>query len=334
MLFLAACGRRATSGQPKIPTGFFYGNLYKYLGHPMQNLLEWFAGLIGGPSGYGIAILLFTIVVRLVLMPSMINQQKNMTEQQEKARILQPQLKLLQAAGKVANGQQEQLQINGLMQDVYKKNGSSMMPKMGCIALLIQLPIFSSLYQAVAYSPDIYKASFFGIQLGKPSMIVTIIATALYFLQGYMSLMSATPDQRKTMRSMIIFSPMMTFFISMASSAGLGLYFLGGGIMMVVQQVIISYIIIPNIRKRLDAEYDKKPPVVVVDESMFDEDGRINDKAPAPSSLSQFAGMAAEAEEGNPDERKAKPRDVTSSTSTTEEDLRKRNAGKQQRPKN
>lgn len=329
MLLLGACGRpnpAAMVNHP--PTGFFYGSIYKYLGLPMQHLLDWFAGFLGGGSGYGIAILALTIVVRLILMPSMIKQQKGMAEQQEKAKVLQPQLKLLQAAAKKAQDQREQMQINGLMQDVYKKNGSSMMPKMGCLVLLIQLPIFSGLYSAVAYSKDIFTSTFFGIQLGKPSMIITIVATLCYFAQGWMSLQSATPEQRKSMQTMVMFSPLMTFWISMISSAGLGLYFLGTGLIMIVQQAIITFIITPSIRKRIDAEMADKPPVIVVSPDMFDEDGAINDRAPMPSSFAQLAGMGLTGDEGDNTARPER-KDVTATS--TEDDLRHRNAGKQKR---
>lgn len=325
-LLLTACGQRNPAAMVNHPpTGFFYGSIYKYFGLPMQHLLDWFAGLLGGGNGYGIAILALTIVVRLILMPSMIKQQKGMAEQQEKTKVLQPQLKLLQAASKLAQDQREQMQINGLMQDVYKKNGSSMVPKMGCFVLLIQLPIFSGLYSAVAYSKHIFSSTFFGIQLGKPSMIITIIATVCYLIQGWMSLQSATPEQRKTMQSMVLFSPLMTFWISMISSAGLGLYFLGTGVIMVIQQAIISFIITPGIRKRIDAEIAAKPPVIVVTPEMFDADGSINDLAPVPSSFAQLAGMVESEQENRP----AKRKDITPEADA--DDLRQRNAGKQNR---
>lgn len=330
LLFLAACGHKGGASMISKPTHGPYLWLYNILGHPMQHLLEWFAGVLGGAgSAYGIAILVFTIIIRLILMPSMLKNQRKMTEQQEKAKVLKPQLDLLQKAAKVTSDQNETMRINGLMQDVYKKNGSSMIPSMGCLTLLIQLPILSGLYQAVAYSKEMSASTFFGIQLGKPSMTITIIATVMYAIQAWMSLQSATPDQRKTMATAMWFGPIMTFWISMISSAGLGLYFLGTGIIMVVQQAIISYMIVPSIRKRLDAEYEKQPPVIVVSPDMFDDEGHITDRAPVPASFAQMQGMGLGGSAGASDSRDTTA--TTQSSAPSPDDLRARNKGKQHR---
>lgn len=318
-LLLTACTNKETLQHA--PEGFPFGTFYKYIGVPIQHLLEWISTQIGG-NGYGFAILLITLFVRLVLMPSMLKQQRNTTVQQEKAKVLKPQLDLLQKAARVASDQNETMRINGLMQDVYKKNGSSMMPKMGCLVLLIQLPIFSGLYQAVAYSPDISKSVFFGIKLGDPSFWLTIVASALYAIQSLMMLINVPAEQRKTMSSMAVFSPMMTFFISVAAPAGLTLYFFGTGLIMVLQQAILTFIITPRVRKRLDDEYATKPIVEVIKPEMFDEDGRINDLAPMPESFAAMQGFAGQA---------AGEQSATKTTvADAEEDLRARNAGKQQ----
>ncbi|MFD1393652.1 membrane protein insertase YidC [Lacticaseibacillus jixianensis] len=270
-LFLAACKRQATT-QMKPPTGFF-GAFYNVIGKPLQGLMTWIAGFFGGTagSGFGIAIILITLAVRLVLLPLMLNQQKNMTQSQEKQRVLKPQLDIIQKQMKKPGiTQAEQLHLNALMQDVYKKNGTSMIPSMGCLTMLIQLPVFSGLYQAVAYSPEISSAKFFGIALGESSMVITIVATLLYVVQSWMMLQTYPPEQRKQMQTSVMLSPLMTFFFCMFYNAGLGLYFLAGGIIILIQQVIVTYIITPNIRKRMDAELAENPPVIVVDEHTFD----------------------------------------------------------------
>lgn len=304
------------------PTGFFYGSLYKYISTPISHLLDSIAHVLGTSSGYGWAILLITLVVRLVLMPFMLRQQRNMTEQQEKTRVLQPQLSLLQKAAKMSQDQTTTMQINGLMQDVYKKNGSSMIPQMGCLMMLVQLPIISGLYQAVAYSKDIANAKFLGIALGHTNLPVTIIATLLYVLQGYLMLQGSTPEQRKTMQTSMWLSPMFTFFISIISPAGLGLYFLGTGIIILIQQLIVTYVMLPSIRKRMDAEMADNPPVEVVTPDMFNADGSITSRAPMPSAMGAMQSMGV-----------AKPttHDDDSTSGPTAEELRARNAGKQHR---
>ncbi|WP_179395211.1 membrane protein insertase YidC [Lacticaseibacillus absianus] len=275
-LLLAACQRTASTTTMKAPTGFF-GSFYNLIGKPLQHLMEWLAQFFGTANGYGIAIIIITLAVRLILLPLMLRQQKNMTESQEKIKILKPQIDLIQAQMKKSNSQEDQMRLNAMMQDVYKKNGTSMIPSMGCLTLLIQLPIFSGLYQAVAYSPEISSSKFFGIALGQSSMVITIIATLLYVAQSYIMLQMYPPEQRKQMQTSAFLSPVMTFVFCMMYNAGLGLYFLAGGIIILIQQVIVTYMITPAIRTRMDAELAENPPVIVVDENTF--------KATAPAAV-------------------------------------------------
>ena len=275
---LTAC-KRTTTTTLKPPTGFF-GIFYKWVGLPLQHLMDWIAPWFGKASGYGIAIILITLAVRLILLPAMLRQQKNMTISQEKMKVLKPQLDIIQAQMKKASSQEETLRLNQLMQDVYKKNGTSMLPSMGCLTLLIQLPIFSGLYQAVAYSPEISTSKFFGIALGQNSMVITIVATLIYLVQSWIMVQGVDASQRKAMQTTALMSPIMTFFFCMFYNAGLGLYFLAGGIMIVIQQVIVTYVMTPRIRKQIDEEIKGKPPVIVVDEHTFDQ-GVIAQAAPA-----------------------------------------------------
>lgn len=304
-LFLSACHRAGTTTQMKPPTGFF-GLLYKWIGVPLQQLMEWIANFFGDKvNGYGIAIIIITLVVRLILLPLMLRQQKKMTESQEKMKVLKPQIDLIQAQLKKTKSQPEQVRLNQMMQDVYRKNGTSMLPSMGCLTLIIQLPIFSGLYQAVAYSPEISKSTFFGIPLGHSSLIIAFVATGFYFLQSWIMLQGVDPSQRKTMQTSAIMSPMITFFFCLMYNAGLGLYFLAGGIIIVIQQLIVTYIITPSIRKRMDEDIKENPPVVVVDEHTFDQP-LVPEAPAAPSGAGQPA------------------------TTTTTSAKRNRNAGKQQ----
>ncbi|KRM72857.1 membrane protein insertase YidC [Lacticaseibacillus brantae] len=299
-LFLAACAQGAVdkSGHPKPPTGFLYGSMYKYIAQPMQQLMEWISSFFGGTNGYGFAILIITFVVRMILLPLMLNQQRKMTISQEKAKVLKPQLDIVQAQMKKAATPEDQIQVNQYMQRIYKENGTSMIPSMGCLTLLIQLPIFSGLYQSIAYSPDISGSNFFGVHLGTPNMIVTIIATLLYVVQSFIMLQGVSDDQKKAMRTTMWLSPGMTFVFCLMSPAGLGLYFLAGGVIVLIQQVIVTYIITPSIRKQLDEDMVKNPPVIVVDEHTFDHMGQAatattDGTAPAAnsSSLDSIAEM-------------------------------------------
>jgi len=51
----------------------------------------------------------------------------------------------------------------------------------GCLPLLVQMPIFTALFYTARYTPGISEASFFGLPLGEPSLILTVIAGAELF---------------------------------------------------------------------------------------------------------------------------------------------------------
>ena len=89
-------------------------------------------------QNYGLSIILFTIVVKLILMPLQAKSQKAMKKQQK----IQPIVAELQK--KYANDQQK---LQAEMMKVYKENGVSMTG--GCLPLLIQFPILIGLYSVI-----------------------------------------------------------------------------------------------------------------------------------------------------------------------------------------
>ncbi len=277
--FLAGCVPQKMSSHPKVPTGLIYGSSYKYIAVPLQHIMERIADVFGGINGYGWAIIIITFVVRMILLPLMLNQSNKMTAQQEKTRRLKPQLDIIQEQQKAATTPEEKAELSQLMMKVYKENDSSMMPSLGCLTLLIQLPIFSGLYQAIQYSPEISSSHFFGIGLGSPNIIITVIATLLYVGQSALSLVGMPAEQKKQMQTTVLMSPAITFFISLFAPAGLALYFLAGGIIMVIQQLITTFIIMPRVKKRIDQEIKEKPIVTVVTKEMFTQKATVKPAA-------------------------------------------------------
>lgn len=295
VLTLVLTGCAQSTANLHAPTSGPYGFIYKWLGTPFQNLILKTAQAIGGTNAYAWGIVIISFVVRLLLVPLSLNQQYKSTNQQEKMRAIQPQLKLIQDGQKKAKGPDAQQKISGMMMDVYKQNNISLTGGLGCLPLLLQMPILIGIYQAVQYSKQIGAATFLSIPLGKPSMLIAIIATVFYLVQGWMSLQIVPQAQRKQMQTMILMSPMMTFFISMISTAALALYFLVGGVVIVIQQIITNYVVTPKIRKRLDAELEENPVKVVVTQEMIDK--ILNESGSTTSSTASETGASAETTE-------------------------------------
>ncbi len=103
--------------------------------------MEAIAQVVGS---YGWAIIALTVIVRMFLLPIMIRQLKASTIQQEKMQLIRPQMAEIQKRQKAAKTQEEQAAVSQAMMALYKKNGISMTGGIGCLPLLIQMPIFSA----------------------------------------------------------------------------------------------------------------------------------------------------------------------------------------------
>lgn len=307
-ILLSACAAHTTSGALQPPSSGPYAWIYSIFGKPLQNIMIWFSQRIGGANGAGWAISIITLVVQFIVMPLRLVSQRKMTTQQEKMRKLQPQMQLVQdALKKPGLTQDQQMQISQLQMKVYRENNLSMTGGMGCLPLLIQLPIMAGIYQAVAYSSTLANSTFFGISLSQRSIIFSVIATVLYLIQGWLSMIGLPEEQKKTMRMTIFLSPAITFFISISYSGALALYFMAGGVVIVIQQLITTFIIMPKVKKDVEKELNERPLKQVVTPALIDD----------------ILGNSTTASSPAAQEKKQ-----------LHQDLRQRNAGKQRRPNN
>lgn len=249
MLFLSGCVQHTASGKP-------YGFVYDNLAVPTQHVLVWLSQILGNSLGW--AIIVITFIVRLVLMPIMIKQSKNATVQQEKIAHIKPLMEDITKRQKEATSDAEKMAINQEIMQLYRDNNISMTGGIGCLPLLIQMPIFAALYAAIQYSPELSRSYFYGINLGQRSFTLVALSFGVYALQGWLSTLGVPEAQRAQMRQMMIISPLMITFMTYISPAGLGLYFFVGGIFACIQTLIINYMR-PRIRKEVLAELKKNP---------------------------------------------------------------------------
>ena len=262
-LVISACG--ATNNPNVAPHSGIYGWVYQWLGRPLQNIMIHTAHMVGGDNGAGWGIVIITVVVRLILMPLMLVQQNKSVRQQEKMARLQPQMKLIQTAMKHKGiTPQQQMTLSGWQRELYSKNEMSLTGGIGCLPLIIQLPIMWGIYQAVFYSPQLAHSTFFGISLSQKSVVLAIVATIFTVIQGYISLIGIPEEQKKTMQSMMIFNPIMTLFFSLSFSGALALYWAAGNLVMIIQQIIVTFILTPSVKKHVADELKDKPVEIVV----------------------------------------------------------------------
>ncbi|MCY9806942.1 membrane protein insertase YidC [Lentilactobacillus senioris] len=249
------------SGCVRTKNGHPYGFVYDYLAKPAQHVMEWLTQYVGS---YGWAIIVLTVIVRMILLPMMVSQMKKSTIQQEKMQLVRPQMDIITKRQKAAKTQEEQAAASQQMMKLYRDNGISMTGGIGCLPLIIQMPIFAALYAAIRYSPELSHTVFMGIRLGETSWVLAVLSFLAYLLQGYLSMLGTPASQKKQMASMMLLSPIMILFFTMSAPAGLGLYFFIGGLFACVQTLIIN-LYRPKIRRDVEKEMGEIKQVVVDD---------------------------------------------------------------------
>lgn len=198
----------------------------RILASPMSYLLTWIYDFIGN---YGLALIIFTIIVKVVMYPLYAKQIKttiNMTK-------MQPKIKEIQQ--KYAR---DKVMMNEKMAELYKEEGGSMYG--GCLPMLVQMIVimglFSLLRNPMNYiSSDkmlfaIHESFFWIPDLAQPDKwILPIIAGIATFLATYFSQtnQAAGPnaDQMKVMTNMMRYVfPIMILLMARSYPAGLALY--------------------------------------------------------------------------------------------------------------
>lgn len=190
---------------------------------PLLYLLQFFYKVA---HNYGLAIILLTILVKILLNP--INR-KSM-ESMKGMSQLQPRLKELQK--KYGNDKQR---LNTEMMQLFKAHKVN--PMGGCLPMLLQFPIYIALYKVLWGSVELYHAPFFWIykdlSAPDPYFIIPVLLGIAMFVQTKMTpTPSADPAQQKIMMIM----PLMFAGIMIFLPLGLGLYILVNTVMTVVQQ--------------------------------------------------------------------------------------------------
>ncbi|MGX8796507.1 YidC/Oxa1 family membrane protein insertase [Fusibacter sp. JL298sf-3] len=211
---------------------------------------------------YGIAIVIFTLLTKLLLMPFTIKQLQSSKKMAE----IQPKMKEIQE--KYKNNKEKQ---NQMMLDLYKEHNYN--PLSGCLPLLIQFPIIIGLFTALrepityVFGGDTETAKlaieqgFLWVKnLSQPDLISNVISTGpewLLGLPGILPILSAlftyfqmttmssaqpapSPGQGNPMKIMQTIFPVMILFWGKSLASGLILYWTVGSIFQLVQQYIMK----------------------------------------------------------------------------------------------
>lgn len=200
---------------------------------PILKAIRWLYRLT---NSYGLAIILFTIVIYSLFFPLKWRSSKSM----KKAQKLAPKMKELQE--KIKGMKQNDPRLKELQMEQLRlmKEGN---PLGGCLPLLIQMPFLFALYRAITISLDFRQASFLwlpDLSAGDPYHILEILmAGTMIVLQLITPAPSADPMQRKMMA---IGMPLFMLYVLWGAPSGLLLYWLVGNIVGFSQQFLINYL--------------------------------------------------------------------------------------------
>jgi len=186
-------------------------------------------------GNYGWAIILFTLMTRLILFPLMRKQYHSIAKTQR----IQPRLKRIQERYK----DDRQLMQQKVL-EVYKKEGVN--PMGGCLPMLIQLPIIFIIWRAMLYaSPQIHISPGFlwipDLSVHDPYLILVVLTTLIMLVQQRFLSPMPTGDAKGIQKYMGYFFPLIMGVLLWRFPAGLWLYYLLTTAAQVGQQAFVNW---------------------------------------------------------------------------------------------
>ncbi|GGH80302.1 YidC/Oxa1 family membrane protein insertase [Pullulanibacillus pueri] len=205
---------------------------------PLSQFITYIANIFGG--SYGMAIIICTIIVRLVLLPLMIKQTKSSGNMQ----LIQPEIKKLREKYS-SKDQETQKKLQQETMKLFQEHNVN--PVAGCLPLLIQMPILIAFYHAINRTPEIKEHTFLWFQMGAhdPYYILPVIAAVTTFISQKI-MMGSMGNSNPQMAMMTYIMPIMILVLAINFPAALALYWVIGNIFMIFQ----TYFVIAPMRKK------------------------------------------------------------------------------------
>lgn len=203
---------------------------FDFVAKPLIKLLHFFYDYVGN---YGTAIILLTVMIKLIFWPLSQKSYKSMDQMKK----LQPMLTQLREKYK-----DDRTKMNEEMMQLYKTYKVN--PAGGCLPMVVQIPVFFGLYQALLHSIELRHAAFIthlpftnmiwlaDLSAKDPYYITPLIMGATMFLQQKMTPAPGDPTQAKVM----LFMPVIFTFMFLNFPSGLVVYWLVNNVISIAQQ--------------------------------------------------------------------------------------------------
>ncbi|MFM9862225.1 MAG: membrane protein insertase YidC [Micropepsaceae bacterium] len=217
---------------------------FSFLTYWMWKGLDWFNALVGN---FGIAIILLTIVVKILFFPLANRSYESMT----KMKKVQPEMKELQERHK-----DDRLKMQQELMALYKREHIN--PMMGCLPILIQIPVFFALYKVLFVTIEMRHAPFFGwvqdLAAADPTSLFNLFGLLPFVLPSWLHvgvwpvLMGLTmwfqmklspPATDPVQQQMMTIMPPMFTYLMAQFPAGLVIYWTVNNLLSIGQQYLI-----------------------------------------------------------------------------------------------
>ncbi|MCP5322683.1 MAG: membrane protein insertase YidC [Candidatus Paracaedibacteraceae bacterium] len=222
-----------------------FGWLY-FLTKPMYHLLTFLKNVIGN---FALAILALTVLVKLIMFPLVSKSSSSMSGMKK----LQPELERIKALYP-----DDAAKRNQAIMEVYKKNKIN--PAGGCLPLLIQMPVFFSLYKVLYISIEMRHTPFWGwvkdmsapdpttvfnlfglIPWDPPSfLMIGLWPMIMGFTMWLQQRLTPQPSADPNMTKMMAFLPIFLTYLMSSFPAGLVIYWAWSNVLTIVQQLVLN----------------------------------------------------------------------------------------------
>jgi YidC/Oxa1 family membrane protein insertase len=218
------------------PIPWYYGGLpMRWIGVPILLLMNWTYKHVGN---YGVAIILLTVISKILFYPLTVKGMRSMKAMQ----ALAPQVNALRS-----RYQKDPQALQRETMALYRKNKVN--PMGGCLPMVAQVPIFYALYLALSVSVELQNAKFlcfgklFGVDLWicdlaahDPTYVLPILMGITMFVQQKLTPTMGDPRQAK----MMLFMPVIFTFMFLNLPSGLVLYWTVSNVLQIAQQKLMD----------------------------------------------------------------------------------------------
>jgi YidC/Oxa1 family membrane protein insertase len=222
---------------------YFDNALLEWISRKIHLSLLWLHDRV--VPNYGLAIVLATVILRLLLFPvnqfAMVNMKKTQLQMQK----LQPKIKRIREKYRKQKDSQSRAAMNQEMMELYKREGVNPMGGVtGCVPLVAQFPILIGFYGMLTVAVELRGADFFGwvhdLSRADPLYILPLLMGVTMFGQQVMAMTKVKDPMQQQQQRIMLIMPVVFTIICVNLPSGLVLYWFVNNLLGMGQQWLVN----------------------------------------------------------------------------------------------